>query len=157
MSQELPSGVHAKTGWLPLDREGEEFLHYVEVGSSPQTPMDEAVEALRKAFTDPALKTDPVFRKFKNYLKTYYPQRERGRSEEEVIRIYSTLEEPPIDHLGLDYDDPGPAVELLGQELPRNDLIGFTHYLMTNTTVPEGLEDPRLKFLDELRAPAEVV
>lgn len=147
--QTLPSGIEAKTGYLP-NLEGKGMRHYVELGPSPEVPMAEAVEELRRVFAHPRLVDDVVFQRFRRYLKTYRAQESFRHQGEVHYKLFSILKGAPQEHIRMDYDEPGPEISVLGQQLSRNDVIGLTHYLMSNTTV-EGSDDPRAVFIAELK------
>ena len=159
MSETLPGGLRAKTGYLPAAEQSGtddvlEYRHYAELGDGPEISMEDAVDSLRQAFDDPCLFTDPRFNDFRKYVKSFYPQTifdENGLSA--ATRLIPSIVRFPIDIEGLEAD-PGPSRELLGQQLTLYDVMGFTNYLLSNTTL-EGPEDPRLIWLEELRGDRE--
>jgi hypothetical protein len=159
MSRTLPSGIWSKTGYLPTQeqtrKDGElEYWHYAEIGDSPKVAMEEAVDLLRQAFDDPVLFADPRFEEFRKYIKSFYPVQ---RFDEDGFST-STRLEPAIQRFPLDVEElehnPGPTREVLGNQLTLYDIIGFTHYLLINTTT-EGPDDPRIAWLEELRGNQE--
>lgn len=165
MTRVLPSGLEAKTGYVPeifLPLAEKADRHFVLLGESinpfqmeeAETKMMDAILAIADAFENPQLIGDPVFEKFKQRLASFIPRVTRWSYNEDftakdvpVIRIW-----PPSDEAWDDYDvdDPGPEVEVLGHTLTRNDLIAFTYYVMENSS-PEGSNDPRLAFIEGLK------
>lgn len=152
MSRTLPNGLWSKTGIFPFaESEESGYTHYAEIGDT-RVKMEEAVEDLRQAFDDPIFFADPRFEQFRRYIKSYYPVEwvEEGQS-------FTTLE-PAMPHFPLDVEDleqdPGPSRVVLGHELSLYDIMSFTHYLLTNTTV-DGEHDPRLAWLEEIRGNQE--
>ncbi len=151
MSRTLPSGLYVKTGYHPgeifPDQEPEE-RHYVELGDSPEVKMTEAVKAIRFAFADPELANDATLNQYRKFLKSFYP---RSLDERDGVRPPIVRYIPAMEGFRMDYpENPGPIVEVLGRRLTRNDLIAFTDYVFSNSQ-PEGPDDPRTIFLDELR------
>ncbi len=171
MTRILPSGIEAKTGYTPppplAPGRSSAERHFVELGDAvnpfvgsggekPQTGMLDAVFALGTAFQSEVLMKDPFFCKFKEWLATFELKVVRWELDTNDVEKESYF---PVlrfkgakleEDLVYNFDDPGPSIEVLDHQLSRNDLLVFTHYLMTNSG-PEGPEDPRYAFIESLR------
>ena len=170
MTRVLPSGIEAKTGYVPGFLAGhlpESERHYVELGAEvnpfqglrgeqPRNSMMDAMFALGAAFQNPELQSDSFFKRFKVWLATFELKvmgwdldiNSKQETYSPVLRFDgSPLAEPLV----YDFSDPGPATEVLGRRLSRNDLVAFTHYVMTNSG-PEGPNDPRYAFIESLKS-----
>ncbi|HUA13113.1 MAG TPA: hypothetical protein VL989_01275 [Candidatus Sulfotelmatobacter sp.] len=142
--------------------------HYVELahevnpfqglcGEQSRNSMLDAMFALGAAFQNPELQSDPFFNRFKSWLATFELKVTRweldiNNHEQEVYEPVLRFGGSPLtEPLVYDPNDPGPTTEVLGRRLSRNDLVAFTHYVMTNSG-PEGPNDPRYAFIESIKS-----
>lgn len=143
MSQGLrDSGIEAKTGAnFPA---GDQYV----LLDRTEKPMADAMQDIAELFSEPVLLGDPVFQDYKNFLKTLYPREDDGDQDRDLLRLSPVPSKWPPFEYG---DEPGPVVNIMGCELTRNDAMDFAYYVLTNTSL-EGPDDPRMAFLNRLRA-----
>jgi hypothetical protein len=116
--------------------------------------MVEALLAVSEALQDPSLVSDESVIRYKKWLSTFNPREIGSKTLKDDgspdIRFMPPIDSPWLGELGIDFDDPGPTVEVLGEDLTRTDLIEFTHYLMTSSE-PSGSNDARYAFIRGIR------
>ena len=112
--------------------------HAVAVGSQ-EMGMSDATSEMRGLLEEQMKDGNPVILRYLRRLRSMALSGYDG-IEERYLRSAVELNEV------LDFDEPGPPIEVFGHELSSYDFAYFVDYVLTNTGV-RSLRDPRMDFL----------